>query len=73
MGTMSTGKNVTKEAVKNIFGKVLNVLSNITRWSNKDCSENKSLRLYTELAKQGLNVVITYFLAEDAKKKGIKI
>ena len=28
MGTMSTGKNVTKEAVKNIFGKVLNVLSN---------------------------------------------
>lgn len=73
MGTISTEKNVTKEAVKNIFGKVLNVLSNITRWSNKDCSENKSLRLYTELAKQGLNIVITYFLAEDAKKNGAEI
>lgn len=73
MGTKTSNKSTMKVAIQNIFGKVLNVLSNITRWSNKDCSENKSLRLYTELAKQGLNIVITYFLAFIAKEKGIEI
>lgn len=73
MGTKTSNKSITKVAIQNIFGKVLNVLSNITRWSNKDCSENKSLRLYTELAKQGLNIVITYFLAFIAKEEGIEI
>ncbi len=62
-----------KDVIYNIFSKVLNPLSNITRWSNKDCSENKSLRLYTELAKQGLNIVITYFLAHVAKEKGMEV
>ena len=73
MGTKTSNKSIKKVAIQNIFSKVLNVLSNITRWSNKDCSENKSLRLYTELAKQGLNIVITYFLAFIAKEKGIEI
>ena len=73
MGTKTSNKSIKKVAIQNIFSKVLNVLSNITRWSNKDCSENKSLRLYTELAKQGLNIVITYFLANVAKEKGLEI
>ena len=72
MYTSST-EDATKIAIYNIFSKVLNPLSNITRWANKDCSENKSLRLYTELAKQGLNIVITYFLADVAKERGMKI
>ena len=55
MYTSSKNDEATKVAIYNIFSKVLNPLSNITRWSNKDCSENKSLRLYTELGKQGLN------------------
>lgn len=61
MGKKFAKSWVTKDVVKSIFKKVLNPLSNITRWSNKDRSENKSLDLYTELAKQGLNIVITYF------------
>ncbi len=73
MGKKFAKSWVTKDVVKSIFKKVLNPLSNITRWSNKDCSENKSLRLYTELAKQGLNIVITYFLAKLAKAMGKKI
>ncbi len=73
MGKKFAKSWVTKDVVKSIFKKVLNPLSNITRWSNKDRSENKSLDLYTELAKQGLNIVITYFLAERAKAMGKKI
>lgn len=73
MYTSSKNDEATKVAIYNIFSKVLNPLSNITRWSNKDCSENKSLRLYTELGKQGLNIVITYFLANVAKEKGLEI
>lgn len=73
MGKKFAKSWVTKDVVKSIFKKVLNPLSNITRWSNKDRSENKSLDLYTELAKQGLNIVITYFLAERAKAMGKEI
>lgn len=63
----------TRKVTENIFKEVLNVLSNIVRWSNKDCSENKSLRLYTELAKQGLNIVIAYIVANKAIQNGQEV